>query len=325
MTKEEKKTKETPKKAEAKKTTKKTTAKKTTTKKTSTTKSSTTKTPVKKASETKASTPAKKEVKKTIVQEENHYGRTFLATLLIIIVCVGGYLLVDYKNKKDESETKYVATADEKAFKEEYESLNGTTRSNGQINKDVKIMENNNIVYINLKEASEILESGSGVIYFGFAACPWCRNAAPILLNAMNSSELDKIYYVNVRPDDDTSKDIRDTYTLNSKNKAKKTKEAEDAYYDVLLALANDLNDYVLTTENGNKINTGEKRLSAPTVVAVKDGVVVGFHEGTVSNHEKDEEGKLRDLTKDEETELLNTYTSIISRYLNSDCNSEGC
>ena len=322
MTKEENTKKETTKKTEVKK---KTPAK--TTSKSVQKNTSVKKTAVKKDSNNKTKAKTTPTTKKTIVQEENHYGRTLLAALLIVIVCIGGYLIVDYKKKNNSSENNYVATADEKAFKEEYESLNGTTRSNGQINKDIKIMDDNNIVYISVKEAAEILDSGNGIIYFGFAACPWCRNSTPILLNAMNSSELDKIYYVNVRPDDDTSKDIRDTYTLNSKDKAKKTKEAEDAYYNILLALANDLDDYVLTTESGKQVNTGEKRLAAPTVVAVKDGVVVGFHQGTVNNHQKDEEGKLRDLTKEEEVELLNTYTSIISRYLNSDCDkdSEGC
>lgn len=299
------------------------------------TKTPTKKAPAKKEVTEKKATP-KKEVqtpkketknKTSIIQEENHYGRTLLAAILIVIVVVGGYLAVEYKkNGGLKPKEEYVATQDEKAFKEEYESLNGTTRSNGQINKEISIMDDNNIVYITPSEAADILDSGSGVIYFGFAACPWCRNSVPVLLNAMNSSELDKIYYVNVRPDDDTSKDIRDTYILDARNKPKKSKEAEKAYYDILLALAGHLSDYTLTTEKGNIVNLGEKRLAAPTVVAVKDGVVVGFHPGTVEGHER-EDGKLRDLTKEEETELLNTYSGIISKYLNSDCStdSEGC
>lgn len=306
--------KDSSKKTSVKKDTKKNTVKKAQAKKESTVK--------------KASTTPKKESKTSIVQEENHYGRTLLAALLIIVVVVGGYLAVEWKkNGGINPKEKYVATADEKAFKEEYESLNGTTRSNGQINKEISILEDNNIKYLTVSEAAAMLDSGSGIIYFGFAACPWCRAAVPVLLNAMNSSELDTIYYVNVRPDDDVNKDIRDTFILDSRNKAKKSKDAEKAYYDILLALANELSDYELTTDSGKKVNIGEKRLNAPTVVAVKDGVVVGFHVGTVDNHSKDSEGKLRDLTKEEETELLNTYTSIIGKYLNTDCgtNGEGC
>ena len=94
-----------------------------------------------------------------------------------------------------------------------------------------------------------------------------------------------------------------------------------------MLALANDLNDYVLVTNKGKKVNTGEKRLYAPTVVAVKEGVVVGFHEGTVEKHEKDDNGELRDLTKEETKTLLKTYGDIISKFLSDSCGEdvEGC
>ncbi len=320
----EEKTKKAPaKKASAKKEVKKTSTKSTSTKKktTPTTKSANA------VVKTTAKTPVKKSSTKTIVQEENHYGRTLLAALLIVLVFIGGYVGIQYKKNNLTPDSKYVATADEKKFKEEYESLNGTTRTNGQKNRDVEIMVDNNVKYINIKEAAEILENGSGVIYFGFAACPWCRNAVPVLLNAMNASELDTIYYVNIKPEDDPEQDIRDTYVLDTKNKARKSRDAEAAYFDVLRALANDLDDYVLYTDKGKPVNTGEKRLAAPTVVSVKDGVVVGFHQGTVEGHDR-VDGVLEDLTKEQETELLNTYSKVISKYLNSDCDNDsekGC
>lgn len=287
------------------------------------------KAPVKKVAQKKeiskkVETKPKKSVN-TVIQEENHYGRTILAALLIVVIFLGGYFAVQYK-KHHGDDTKYVATADEKKFKEEYESINGKTRANGQVNRDVTIMADNNVTYVTLKEAADILDSGSGVIYFGFAACPWCRNAVPVLLNAMNSSELNNIYYVDIKPNDDPEKDVRDTYVLDSRNKARKSRDAESAYYDVLTALANDLDDYVLYTEKGKEVNTGEKRLAAPTVVAVKDGVVVGFHQGTVEGHDR-VDGVLEDLTKEQETDLLNTYSKLISSYLNNDCvdGKEGC
>lgn len=283
------------------------------------------KTATKSTAESKKVQSKPKTTKKTVVQEENQYGKTLLAAIIIVVLFLGAYLGVQYKkNGGFGNDTKYVATADEKKFKKEYESLNGTTRTNGQKNKEINILEDNNIKYITLEEAATILDSGSGVIYFGFSACPWCRNSVPVLLNAMESSDLEEIYYVNVRPENKPENDIRDTFTLNTKNKAKKTKDATDAYYDVLLALANELNDYVLVTDSGKKVNTGEKRLYAPTVVAVKDGVLVGFHEGTTKNHEKDENGGLRDLTKEEENELFDTYSKMISNYLKDSCSTEG-
>lgn len=259
-------------------------------------------------------TPKKKESK--IVQTENNYGRTILAAVLIIVVLVGGYLAVQYK--KNHGEGLYVQTADEKKFKDEYETLNGVEN-----NKTITIMKDNNIKYLTLKEAAKMLDSGTGVIYFGFAGCPWCRNAVPVLLDAMQSTELDTIYYVNIRPDSKKENDLRDEYTLDTRNKAKKTKDADESYYEILLSLANELDDYVLTTDAGKKVNTGEKRLYAPTVVAVKNGVVVGFHQGTYEGHELDKDNHLADLTKEQEKELLNVYTKIISKYQDDNCGEE--
>ena len=290
--KEVKKTSSTPKKKETPKTTKKTPAKKATAPKT-----------------------VKKETK--VVQEENNYTRTLIAAVLIALIVLGGYLAVRIKeNGSLTGKDDYVATADEKTFKESYEGLNGTTDANGQKITEVEIMVDNNIEYISLDKALSILDSGSGVIYFGFSACSYCRNAVPVLLDSMNSSDLDKIYYVDIRPDNKAENDLRDTYSLNAKNKAKKTKDASDTYYEVLTSLANHLDDYVLYTEKGKKVNTGEKRLLAPTVVSVVKGEIVGFHQGTLDSHEADDKGTLKDLTKEQKKELLKKYTKVISEYL---------
>lgn len=260
--------------------------------------------------------------------EENNYGRTLLAAVLILIIFVGGYLTIQYQKNGGFNKQKYEATKDEVRFKEEYEKLNGTTRSNGKKHKEVSILDDNNIVYISVDEAADILDDGSGIIYFGFSACPWCRNIVPVLLNAMNSTSLDKIYYVDVRPNDDAKSDIRDTYTLDTRNKAKRTKDASQSYYNILLALANELSDYVLTTDKGKEVNTGEKRLYAPTVVAVLNGELIGFHEGSVESHKIDDDGNVPDLTKEQEDELFNIYTEMISKYLGDECSTndeEGC
>jgi len=313
-------------------------SRKTTSKKTTTTKTASKTTKPKKDMSSSAIAKVKENVKvssksitnsTTIIQKENHYGRTLLAAILIVFIFIGGYVAIQYKNSIEQGEEKkYVVTEDEKKFKKEYESLNGTTRSNGQRNKDVSIIEANHIRYINISEAAEILDSGSGIIYFGFAACPWCRNAVPVLLDAMQATDLDTIYYVNVREDDNPNKDIRDTYVLDSKNKARQSREAEKAYYDVLRLLANDLDSYFLTTENGKIVDVGEKRLSLPTVVAVKDGIVLKVHKGTFEGHNR-VDGVLEDLTKEQQSELFHIYSALIGKYINNDCsteeNEEGC
>ena len=272
-------------------------------------KTTTTKKTTKATSTTTAKNVAPKKKTAKIIQSENNYGRTIIAAVLIIVVLIGGYLAVQYK--KNHGDGLYIQTADEKKFKDEYESLNGVEN-----NKTISIMKDNNIQYITMAEASKLLDSGTGVIYFGYAGSFWCRNAVPVLLDAMQETKLDTIYYVNIRPDSKKENDLRDEYTLDSRNKAKKTKTADDSYYEILLALANDLSDYVLTTDTGKKVNTGEKRLYAPTVAAVKDGVVIGFHEGTLDGHDLDEDNHLADLTKDQEKELLDVYKKLLNKYL---------
>ncbi len=305
--------------------------------KTTTTKKAQTKKNIKKSDNVRKKpakkTPAKKQstkkVEKTptkIVQEENNYTRTIIAAILIALIFFVGYLAIQIKNNGGIGENKeYVATKDEKSFKEDYESLNGTTSVDGVKFSKTEIITDNNIKYISMEESLEILDSKSGVIYYGYASDAYSRTAVPVLLKAMSSSELDTIYYVNIRPESAGSlsgvgqkeNDLRDTYTLNAKNKAKRTKEAaSESYYDVLTSLANYLDDYILVTKKGKKVSTGEKRLNTPTVVSVINGEIVGFHQGTVDTQDENDNGELESLNKEEEKELLNKYTNLISAYL---------
>ena len=293
----EAKTKKTTKKPATKKVAKKPAAKKVTTPKAA-----------KKAAPKKVTAP--KQTK--IVQEENNYKNITIATVIIAFVLIVAILLIQVISKNG-GDANYVPTQDEINFKKEYESLNGTAGTK------IEIIKANKIVYIDMKKASEILESGSGVIYFGYASCEECRASVPVLLDAMSSSELEKIYYVNLRKDNKEENDLRDVYVLNAKNKAKVQKEATAEYDSVRLALANHLDDYVLTTEKGKKVSTGQKRLNDLTVVSVVEGQVLGFHEGLVADYK----GK---LTKEQEKELLESYTKVISSQLHKKCTIEtGC
>ena len=274
------------------------------------------KAPAKKVAPKKvAKGPAKPKRETKIIQEENNYGRTIIAAILIIAICVGGYFAVQHYKAKN-ADANYVQTADEKQFKDEYEGLNNASASM----KKVEIPRRNFIKYISMKEASKILDSGSGVIYFGFSGCPQCRMAVPFLIEAANKSKVDTIYYVDIRPYNKKENDLRDSFELDERNKAKKIKDADSDYYNILLALANNLEEYTLETDSGKKVSTGEKRLFAPTVVAVKDGKLLDFHQGTVADHEINEKNEIRDLTKDEQNKLLNEYQTLMKNFNNNTC-----
>ena len=82
------------------------------------------------------------------------------------------------------------------------------------------MISNAPIKYLNYDEIFEILESKSGVIYFGFPECPWCRNIALPLVDSAMEYGLEKIYYLNNRLD-------RDTLSLDKKGKIVTEKKAQ--------------------------------------------------------------------------------------------------
>ena len=257
-----------------KKTTKKTPAKKTTTKKAAVAK----KAPVKKAPAKKTTKVAKKTP--VVVQESNEYGKMIIALVLIALVLVACYCGYQYKSGNWEGVVKQ--TEDEKKFETEYETLNGTANEEGVAHKTVNILKDNNVKYITLEEADKMLEEGSGVIYFGFASCPWCRNLVPTLLDVA------------------------------------KEKDAPMEYYNILASLYEYLSQYVLYTEAGKEVEVPEKRLSAPTVVAVKEGVVLDVYEATVEMTEEDG-GAVKVYTKDDKKNAEKAYKELIEIYLNGD------
>ena len=127
--------------------------------------------------------PKKKIDLSALMQEKNNYGKTIIAALIIVVIFLGGYFILKGMNGNNPFDS-ITATADEKEFKKEYESINATARTNGQTIKKITIKDKNRIEYIDIEKALEILESGDGVIYFGYAADPLCRNAVPSLIDA---------------------------------------------------------------------------------------------------------------------------------------------
>ena len=171
------------------------------------------------------------------------------------------------------------SSTDALKFKEEYESLNGTTREkDGKTIRTIEISEDNPFVY---KEASDVVKMMENketfVVYFGFADCPWCRSALPNLVKVSEDLGLDAIYYVDV-------KEIRDTMEIGSDGTVTTTKEGTDGYYEVLAALDTVLEDYTLKDSDGNQVSTGEKRIYAPNIISVVDGVAMEITDGISDN-----------------------------------------
>lgn len=159
-------------------------------------------------------------------------------------------------------------TTDAERFKYEYESVNGIRDDNGMKARTLTVPNNNSVIYASYSEIIDLMEQGNSfAVYFGFAKCPWCRACLETILESAAECTVTPLYYVDVH----TS---RDTYEV-KEGEAVKTKEGEDGYARLLSEFEDVLSDYILYDTDGNEIQTGEKRIYAPNLIIVKNGVAV--------------------------------------------------
>ena len=229
-----------------------------------------------------------------------------IIAILIVITGVIGFLVV--KNQKDKPAVK---TSE---FKEEYEKLNGVVNDNGYTYPTVDVDADFNIVYATEDDVLDILKKGNGVIYFGFPTCPWCRNMIKPLISAAESNNLEEIYYLNIM-------DIRDSLRVDDTGDIIADKQGSKNYKKILKELDSILETYYVKDAMGNDVSTNEKRLYAPTVIAVKKGKVVAHHVGTVSS----QTDPYVELTKEQQEELYSIYSDLISKVSKKTCDKKGC
>lgn len=243
----------------------------------------------------------KNKVSDAIVDRDNQniLGYFIVGLALLLLISCGIYWAVAKEDSAEDSNTR----ADALKFKNEYEQFNHQ-QENDQSYSSVSIPEDNPVEYASFEKVFQILEQGTGVIYFGFPECPWCRALIPVLLEVAEDVGVETIYYLNALED-------RDILELDDKNKVVTKKEATKEYQRLVEKLDAYLSDYVLTTKKKKEIQTGKKRLYFPTVVFVKDGEVVGFHEGTVES-QVDPKKELSEQQKEELVQQLKEYMQNI-------------
>lgn len=112
-------------------------------------------------------------------------------TVLLILSLTGLFLYLEEKNNVNNS------VSDAVKFKDKYEKYNGKSNDKGTDYMTVQVAKNNIIEYASFNEVFDILDGKSGVIYFGFPECPWCRTLVPVLLDAADEAGIDTIYYLN--------------------------------------------------------------------------------------------------------------------------------
>lgn len=219
--------------------------------------------------------------------------KLIIGLILIPILIIGAittYILI--QNSKDSYK-----------FKKEYESYNNKSwEYEGKKGKylNIEINKDNPIIYLNDENIVKELKEGDKIIYFGFPDCNWCRAALPVLLKSAEENGVEKIYYYDFG-------EVREAFEKNKNN------EKAKIYQQIIEVLDSNITS---TFESGAK--KGEKRLSAPTVVLMKDGKVSSFHYRTVESHQNYN----KNLTTDEYNELYKIYEDMMIDLImcTSDC-----
>jgi len=219
---------------------------------------------------------------------------------LVFIIAVMALVLVFMKTDKPNIDL----TEDEIRFKEEYESLNGTSYNETFMLKDVNIESDNNIKYVNDNEILSLLEEGTNIIYFGWADCNWCRSIVPTLVETVKENDVDTLYYYDF-------KSLRVAYENN--NDPKKV----EIYESIIKIIGDDISSQF----DEDSQRSGEKKILAPTVVFIKDGNYIGLHVKSV-----DSQINSTDILSEKElNELKKIYQNLIDDTFINVCYEEGC
>ncbi len=192
--------------------------------------------------------------------------------VILILIVLGVFGLTGCSFKEESS--------DALKFKEEYESLNGTSNSSGLEYRSVTISEDNPYVYKDAEKIVQMIENGETFyLYVGDKQCPWCRSVIEKSIEVAKEYDIKTIYYVNIW-DDEHNEILRDVYKLDSDNNPYLVSEGIDAYYKLLSYLDSVLSEYTLTTEDGEKVDVLEKRLYAPNYIYIENGTPIKLVEG---------------------------------------------
>lgn len=154
-----------------------------------------------------------------------------------------------------------------------YAAYNGRPVPNveGKIYRSVNLPYDNTLSPVTATEAREIQD---GFIVFAFPTCPFCRNLLPVLADVARAENL-PVAYCRI----DT---YRDRFVYSAEAAAPvQTQPAGEGYAGLLTWLDGCLDEYTVPDESKTPIPVGEKRIHAPTLVKVRDGVPVSTWELT--------------------------------------------
>ena len=179
---------------------------------------------------------------------------------------------------------KYV-NPDKTKFKEDYESLNGEAVAADVAYRVLAIPTDHPFTYRTIDDLNEMIENKESFIaYFGSNWDPWCRSMILTAIDKANEHEIEKIYYIDVRPDNIITNDIRDIYTKDESGNIKISHYGNAAYKSFTKSL-----NYLLKNYESRDISLkgtkyeGEHIIDTSTFIMVKDGKGIAVINGNSS------------------------------------------
>ena len=226
--------------------------------------------------------------------------------IIITLLLVVSIFTISACNKKEEQKEIEITPA--LKFKEDYEKFNGQTNASGKEHRTVSISATNPFIEVTPEEIVEKIENNETFyVYFGSSLCPWCRSVIERAIENAKQKNISTIYYVDIW-DEEGNEILRDKFEL-EKNIPRIVQNGTTAYYKLLDAFKDSLEDYTLTNDKGKKISVGEKRIYAPTFIYVKEGKLEKITDGTSSLQTDSRQELTQEILNDEDklfTEFFN-------------------
>ncbi|AMC92893.1 hypothetical protein AOC36_02505 [Erysipelothrix larvae] len=206
----------------------------------------------------------------------------------LLLLIFGMFVLASCSKEVDEPVVDTIAEA--------FSAFNGTKSTNGKTYIDVNLPEDHVFKTASSEDILGLLRSGTGVVYFGFPECPWCRASIRVADDAAKAVNLDSIYFVDVL-------DERDTQEKNEAGEIVTTEEGTQFYKDLLDVLRDWAPEY------SGLDDPTIRRIHTPLVVVVVNGELVASHVGTVAS----QTDPFVPMTQDIYNELLEVYQDMFS------------
>lgn len=187
--------------------------------------------------------------------------KSFKMLIIIVVLLIIAILITLFKNN---------------IITNEYIDMNGNEGMESAYNAE----ETANVI--------EFLKNGTGIVYFYFNECDWCKKTLPVFKEALERSDYEgEVIYYN-------------PYYIRKNN----TEE-----YKQIIEI---LKEILKEDENGNK------KLYVPEVVFVKEGKIIGHQTNNVETYTNNK----KEMTEEQMWQLNLIYTSFIDRLVDNNCST---